>query len=104
MTNAKKDQDLAEEALDKVNSEPGTGSTTNKQKYRHRASVACASCRDRRIRVRLDLSCTVLVAGYANVQSVLCHKMRLNAHSANDLELNASSETTTNEDGTIDGL
>jgi hypothetical protein len=58
MTNTKKDQDLAEEALDKVNSEPGAGSTKSKQKCRHRASVACASCRDRRIRVRLFHSST----------------------------------------------
>jgi hypothetical protein len=46
--------ELAEEAKDNVNAEPTTLSNAKKHpKARHRASVACASCRDRRIRVCL---------------------------------------------------
>jgi hypothetical protein len=46
--------ELAAEAKDKVNSEPVAVSNSKKQsKQRHRASVACTSCRDRRIRVCL---------------------------------------------------
>lgn len=32
-----------------------TGTSSKRQKSRHRASVACASCRERRIRVSLDM-------------------------------------------------
>lgn len=56
-----KQQDLASEAKDKVGSEPSAASNAKKQaKTRHRASVACASCRDRRIRVSFTRSTFIL--------------------------------------------
>lgn len=69
MANAKKDQELAEEALDKVTTEPGAAASKNKQKCRHRASVACASCRDRRIRV---CCWSREVVGYSHLTRVQC--------------------------------
>jgi hypothetical protein len=44
--------EIAAEAKDNVNSDTAAAPNPKKQpKTRHRASVACASCRDRRIRV-----------------------------------------------------
>lgn len=51
--NTASSQELSNDASElKVQNEAGTSTAAQKrQKSRHRASVACASCRDRRIRV-----------------------------------------------------
>ena len=61
MANSKDSQDLTEESKDQVSSELDSSSGQKKQKCRHRASVACASCRDRRIRVSTMSCCPTWV-------------------------------------------
>ena len=64
---AQQDQERASSLVQrKANSSSGVGSS--KSATRHRASIACVSCRDRRIRVSLKL----LVLGWTLVDDVQC--------------------------------
>lgn len=70
-----------------------------RQKSRHRASVACVSCRDRRTRVCSLRSSTSTIC--ADLRSVSCPPAKLNALSVSGAALSALSRMTTKEDGVL---
>lgn len=69
-------QELTNEINDQVLNEVGTATAAQKrQKSRHRASVACASCRDRRIRVRINIE-TIDLAPILTQRPIVCSACR----------------------------
>lgn len=71
------------------------GGSSKRQKSRHRASVACATCRERRIRVSKP---ALVDQDDSDWFSALYHQVTLNVCNANELERNVSSRTMTSED------
>lgn len=90
-------QDLKTEGETGKGQNQSTSQPPKAQKSRHRASVACASCRDRRIRVCLfDISqVSLLICGSASYLQA-----KKSAHNANDQASTVSLKTMTNGDGT----
>jgi hypothetical protein len=70
----------------KGQSQSGSQQASKPSKSRHRASVACASCRDRRIRVCSAQSSQVSLL---ICRSALCLQVTRSAHNANDQAWNA---------------
>ena len=81
------------ELADEVDGEQQNGS--KRQKSRHRASVACASCRERRIRV---CASQAVVGRSAKFSSALFLKARTSACNVARLEQTVSSRTTMKEE------
>lgn len=81
--NEKNEPQDAKTAMENTKEQNQTGSQqpTKATKSRHRASVACATCRDRRIRVCPQLLELVTVL---MLSSVSYPQERRSAHSAND--------------------
>lgn len=71
--------------------------SSKRQKSRHRASVACATCRERRIRVGRCFERPV--QHETDNRSVSCLRVTPSVFNASELERNASSRMTMNEDG-----
>ena len=82
-------------AQSKANSTSGAGSS--KSATRHRASIACAACRDRRIRVSLKL--LVLAGRWLTMCSVSCLLENEIVLSVNARKQNASLEMMMKDDG-----
>jgi hypothetical protein len=97
--------DMEVESKDKIISDAQSNGTKKKLKARHRASVACASCRDRRIRV--CISCPALPSHQENQEklndqfSVSFLQEIPNAPNAKDPALNVSSKTMMNDEGKL---
>lgn len=80
-------QDLKTEGESvKSQNQNGSQQASKPQKSRHRASVACASCRDRRIRVR---SAHFSQVSLLTRDSASYPQARRSAHNANDQVWNA---------------
>jgi len=81
--NEKNESQDAKAAMETTKEQDQTGSQKSSKatKSRHRASVACATCRDRRIRVGPQLPWWILLL---TLNSVLSLQERKSAHSASD--------------------